>query len=98
MAVLCTALTNTANVLTEFGDAAPGMVATWLSLTFWAWKLWSAARCLTTTSVTPAPSRAIRRAVAPQVCRFRTLPITLVKLVQAVRSPASSARPESVSR
>ncbi|WP_063819174.1 permease prefix domain 1-containing protein [Herbidospora cretacea] len=49
MAVLCTALTNTANVLTAFADYPPGMVATWLSLTFWGWKLWSAARCLTTT-------------------------------------------------
>lgn len=54
MAVLCSALTATANVLTAFPDYPPGMVATWLSLTFWGWKLWSAAHCLRSAGSAPA--------------------------------------------
>ncbi|WP_202609559.1 permease prefix domain 1-containing protein [Herbidospora solisilvae] len=53
MAVLSSALTETANVLTAFEDYVPGMVATWLSLSFWSWKLWSAAHCLRTAVTVP---------------------------------------------
>ncbi|GAB1817863.1 permease prefix domain 1-containing protein [Herbidospora sp. RD11066] len=58
MAVLCTSLMVSAGVaLAAFPGYLPGVVATWISVAFWAWQLSSAARCLRSAGSKPARSR-----------------------------------------
>ncbi|WP_063909961.1 permease prefix domain 1-containing protein [Herbidospora yilanensis] len=58
MAALCGTLMVSAGLaLSAFPGYLPGQVATWISLAFWTWQLWSAARCLRSAGQVPALSR-----------------------------------------